>query len=199
METGLIVAIVAVIGSYIAQKILIRNLAQTKGVNLSTGRLVPVLAFLGVAFVAFAVMNSNEYGGVANAVSSDGTMGIVIFLVSVAAFAYLLIRNIRGAGVGLGILLTVLQTVSGLLILFLGVAAVGVSMTGTQLGAATSLGKQRQTSEARAVEAMAARAKRTAEEHEQDAAVAEHYGFTSTRDAAEAGVIPGTEENLNGK
>lgn len=196
METGLIVAIVAVIGSYIAQKILIRNLAQTKGVNLSTGRLVPVLAFLGVAFVALAVMNSSEYGGIANAVSSGGTIQIVIFLVSVAAFAYLLIRNIRGAGVGLGILLTVLQTVSGLLILFLGVAAVSTGMamgqmTGGSPGTAT-LGKQQKAAKKRAAEVAAA-------EHEQDAAVAEHYGFTSTRDAAEAGVIPGTEENLNGK
>lgn len=196
METGLIVAIVAVIGSYIAQKILIRNLAQTKGVNLSTGRLVPVLAFLGVAFVAFAVMDSSEYGGIANAVSSGGTIQIVIFFVSVAAFAYLLIRNIRGAGVGLGILLTVLQTVSGLLILFLGVAAVSTGMamgqmTGGSPGAAT-LGKQQKAAKKRAAEVAAA-------EHEQDAAVAEHYGFTSTRDAAEAGVIPGTEENLNDK
>lgn len=196
MEMLLIVAAVAVIGSYVAQRIIVQNLAKTKGVNLATGRFIPVLAFLGVLFTGGLLLMSGQYGGFTSALTSSGTIGVVIMLGSIAVFAYLLIRNIRGAGAGMGILLTVLQVISGLLILALGVASVAA---GAAMGQMTSgspgvaaLGKQQRASKKRAAEVAAA-------EHEQDAALAEHYGFTSTRDAAEAGVIPGTEENLKEK
>lgn len=196
MEMLLIVAAVAVIGSYVAQRIIVQNLAKTKGVNLATGRFIPVLAFLGVLFTGGLLLMSGQYGGFTSALTSSGTIGVVIMLGSIAVFAYLLIRNIRGAGAGMGILLTVLQVISGLLILALGVASVAAGaamgqMTGGSPGVA-ALGKQQRASKKRAAEVAAA-------EHEQDAALAEHYGFTSTRDAAEAGVIPGTEENLKEK
>lgn len=176
----LIVELVLCVGAYIGQRIVIQSLWKSKRVNLSTGRLWSALAFLGVLLFTGVI----AMGGSLSELMSEGVWALVIFLVSVAAFVILLVRNIKGAGAGLGIVLTILQTLSGLLVLILGVAKISANMAGVNLAPSASAEeiRKRQT----AVEAERAAQNRELEREEQEA-YAQNQGFSNAQEAADFG------------
>lgn len=187
MQMLLIVFLILMIVSYFVQKSLVVKLYDTKGVNLSAGRIISVLAAIGVygPIVAF-----NEFA------ARDGFLvWLGISAVLCIPTIFLLVRNIKGAGAGMGVLLTIMQALSGLLILVFGIFALatGASMAQFSTGSGLPDTKAQKKADKKRAD------QKKAIEHEQDAAVAEHYGYTSTRDAAEAGIIPGTRENMQDK
>lgn len=179
-----IIVIVLAIASYIAQNILVKKIYQKTGNYLKTGRLLPALAFFGIFLLVALPMFAG--GNIIQALTAS-TFELVIFLVCVAAFVILLIRNIKGAGVGMGILLTVLQSAGGVLMIFLGSVKIATGMTMSQLGAATKLEGDRAVADRKEAERKTKEAKRQAEEREKAEAYARHDGFDSLQDAVDAG------------
>lgn len=183
MQMLLIAFLILMIVAYFVQKSLVIKLYNTKGVNLSAGRIISVLAALGI------------YGPIGLYFELAFLTWLGFSAILCIPTIFLLVRNIKGAGVGMGILLTILQALSGLLILVFGVFALA---TGTSMAQfSTDSGIPATKAQKKAAKKRADQKK--AIEHEQDAAMAEHYGYTSTRDAAEAGIIPGTQENMEDK
>lgn len=183
MQMLLIAFLILMIVAYFVQKSLVIKLYNTKGVNLSAGRIISVLAALGI------------YGPIGLYFELAFLTWLGFSAILCIPTIFLLVRNIKGAGVGMGILLTILQALSGLLILVFGVFALA---TGTSMAQfSTDSGIPATKAQKKAAKKRADQKK--AIEHEQDAAMAEHYGYTSTRDAAEAGIIPGTRENMEDK
>lgn len=183
MQMLLIAFLILMIVAYFVQKSLVVKLYNTKGVNLSAGRIISVLAALGI------------YGPIGLYFELAFLTWLGFSAILCIPTIFLLVRNIKGAGVGMGILLTILQALSGLLILVFGVFALA---TGTSMAQfSTDSGIPATKAQKKAAKKRADQKK--AIEHEQDAAMAEHYGYTSTRDAAEAGIIPGTRENMEDK
>ena len=114
-NVGLIVVVILSIVAYIAQNIMVKKLWQTKGINLSSNRIILGMAGLGF-FILCVFIYGKSLGMSLGSVMGDlGTIGWVIAIITIACFAYVLIRNLRGAGAGTGIVLTVLQTLSGVL------------------------------------------------------------------------------------
>lgn len=182
--TILIVVLVLSVAAYIAQNILVKQLYMKTGNYLKTGKIWPVLSFFGIfMIVALPVMSG---GNIIEALTSS-TLELVIFLVCVAGFVILLVRNIKGAGVGMGILLTVLQSAAGLLITLFGALKIGTVMTMSQLGAATKLEGDRNAANRQEAERRAWEAQRQAAEREKAEAYAHHDGFDSLQDAVDAG------------
>lgn len=186
MQMLLIAFLILMIVSYFVQKSLVVKLYNTKGVNLSAGRIISVLAAIGV-YGPIISFNEFAHGGF--------LVWLGISAVLCIPTIFLLVRNIRGAGAGMGILLTIMQALSGLLILVFGIFALatGASMAQFSTGSGLPDTKAQKKADKKRAD------QKKAIEHEQDAAVAEHYGYTSTRDAAEAGIIPGTRENMEDK
>lgn len=132
----LIIVVVLSVAAYIAQNIMVKKLWQTKGINLSTNRIILGMAGIGFFLFCIFVFVLLIGGNLAAEMEGFGAIGWVIAIITIACFAYVLIRNIRGAGTGVGIALTVLQVMSGVLILILGITKVslgvaGADMTGT--------------------------------------------------------------------
>ena len=141
-NVGLIVVVILSIVAYIAQNIMVKKLWQTKGINLSSNRF----------FILCVFIYGKSLGMSLGSVMGDlGTIGWVIAIITIACFAYVLIRNIRGAGAGTGIVLTVLQTLSGVLILVLGVAKVSLGVAGADMTG--TVGNGQKTAEVRSDEA----------------------------------------------
>lgn len=187
MQMLLIAFLILMIIAYFVQKSLVVKLYNTKGVNLSAGRIISVLASLGI-YGPIGLYFEGAQGG--RFLTWLGFSAILCI-----PTIFLLVRNIKGAGVGMGILLTILQALSGLLILVFGVFALATGASMAQFS--TDSGIPATKAQKKAAKKRADQKK--AIEHEQDAAMAEHYGYTSTRDAAEAGIIPGTRENMEDK
>ena len=136
--------------AYIAQNIMVKKLWQTKGINLSSNRIILGMAGLGF-FILCVFIYGKSLGMSLGSVMGDlGTIGWVIAIITIACFAYVLIRNIRGAGAGTGIVLTVLQTLSGVLILVLGVAKVSLGVAGADMTG--TVGNGQKTAEVRSDE-----------------------------------------------
>jgi len=193
METApFIIVIVLAVAAYIAQNVLVKKIYAKTGNYLKTGRLLPALAFFGIfLFVAVLVFSGDIVGAL-----TSSTLELVIFLVCVAAFVILLVRNIRGAGVGMGILLTVLQSMGGLLMVFLGSVKIATGMTLGQIDAASKLEAERTAAERQEAERRAWEAQRQAAEREKAEAYARHDGFDSAQDAADAGMYSGDPDLL---
>lgn len=183
----LIAFLILMIVSYFVQKSLVVKLYNTKGVNLSAGRIISILAAFGIYGIVFFFLEMVPSGGF--------LIWLGVSAVLCIPTIFLLVRNIRGAGVGMGILLTVMQALSGFLILVLGVFALATGASMAQFSTGSGIPDTKAQKKADKKRA----AQKKAIEHEQDAAVAEHYGYASTRDAAEAGIIPGTRENMEDK
>lgn len=150
-NVGLIVVVILSIVAYIAQNIMVKKLWQTKGINLSSNRIILGMAGLGF-FILCVFIYGKSLGMSLGSVMGDlGTIGWVIAIITIACFAYVLIRNIRGAGAGTGIVLTVLQTLSGVLILVLGVAKVSLGVAGADMTG--TVGNGQKTAEVRSDEA----------------------------------------------
>jgi len=181
--TLLIVALVLSVVAYVAQNIIIKNIYMKTGNYLKTGRIWPVLSFGGIALSIAVFLFSGDIIGALTA----STFELVLFLVCFAGFVILLIRNIKGAGVGMGILLTLLQSASGLLIFALGSVKIATGMAMGQFGAATSVEESRKALDRKEAERKAKEAQRQAEEREKAEAYARHDGFDSLQDAVDAG------------
>ena len=99
-NVGLIVVVILSIVAYIAQNIMVKKLWQTKGINLSSNRIILGMAGLGF-FILCVFIYGKSLGMSLGSVMGDlGTIGWVIAIITIACFAYVLIRNIRGAGAG---------------------------------------------------------------------------------------------------
>ena len=147
---GLIVVVILSIVAYIAQNIMVKKLWQTKGINLSSNRIILGMAGLGFFILCVFIYGKSLGMSLGSVLGDLGTIGWVIAIITIACFAYVLIRNIRGAGAGTGIVLTVLQTLSGVLILVLGVAKVSLGVAGADMTG--TVGNGQKTAEVRSDE-----------------------------------------------
>ncbi|MEG2679124.1 MAG: hypothetical protein RR949_04225 [Oscillospiraceae bacterium] len=191
-NTLFIVAAVICIASYIAQALVIKSIQRTTGKNLATGRIWPVLASVGLLSIGLMIaggMSSLFSSGEMSDFSfSDGPWEIVLMLVSAAALIILLVRNIKGAGVGKGILLTCLQSCAGLLILAVGALKIALSMMHITLGTPAPPAPSRPTPQQIAAE------KDDAAQRQE--AYAQHYGYVSAQQAWDAGFTEGIDPDL---
>ena len=183
----LIVALALCFISWIAQKILLKKVYQKTGKDLSVGRFVSVLLFFCVLFaVAFPI--SMLSGG-----AKMEPSGYLIILACFIIPIILLIRNIKGAGTGLGIALTVTQVLGGLLVTILGTISIATGMAGAQLKTSPAVNQQQAQQNASNA---AAAAKRRAELIEAQEAYAQKTYGMSAQDAFRAGLTKGIDPDL---
>lgn len=178
-----IVIIICVI-SYIAQRIMVNKLIKNKGVNLSTGLMLPSLAFWGVVFLGVIV-----FGGMTpSEILEESTWMLVLMAVSITALALLLVRNIKGAGCGMGVALSALQILGGGFIFMLAALRFAIKLFGIQMNSSMEL--QKQMDKERKLQEAAERKKREARElaREEQEAYAAHLGFSSALDAHRYGI-----------
>lgn len=94
MQMLLIAFLILMIVSYFVQKSLVVKLNNTRGVNVSAGRIISVLAAIGV-YGPIISFNEFAHGGF--------LVWLGISAVLCIPTIFLLVRNIRGAGAGMGI------------------------------------------------------------------------------------------------
>ena len=87
-NVGLIVVVILSIVAYIAQNIMVKKLWQTKGINLSSNRIILGMAGLGF-FILCVFIYGKSLGMSLGSVMGDlGTIGWVIAIITIACFAY---------------------------------------------------------------------------------------------------------------
>ena len=94
-NVGLIVVVILSIVAYIAQNIMVKKLWQTKGINLSSNRIILGMAGLGF-FILCVFIYGKSLGMSLGSVMGDlGTIGWVIAIITIACFG-----NVKKCAVG---------------------------------------------------------------------------------------------------
>ena len=94
-NVGLIVVVILSIVAYIAQNIMVKKLWQTKGINLSSDRIILGMAGLGF-FILCVFIYGKSLGMSLGSVMGDlGTIGWVIAIITIACFG-----NVKKCAVG---------------------------------------------------------------------------------------------------
>lgn len=186
----LIAALVVCVISWIVQKVLLKKIYQKTGKNLAIGRIVSVLLFFCAMFAI-----AGPIIAISNGAKMAGWEYLVI-LAAVVAVAILLVRNIKGAGTGMGIALTVTQVLGGLLVTILGTVAIAMGAAGAQLTGSPQVNQQFDQQKAADDDAAAKRRAELIEE--QEAYAQKNYGM-SAQDAFNAGLTRGIDPDLLNK
>lgn len=181
--TAVIVVIVACLAAYFVQIFLLNSIYKKAGKYMNTGRLWPALSLFG-----FVILWGIFAFGESDTIALLLLVGVICFI----PFIVLVIRNIKGAGAAMGILLTIVQTISGLPILILGFLK--MLQIGSNLAGVTTTPISNHPNRAPQVKEQA----RKQREHDRESAeaYAEHDGFTSGQEAADAGMYSGDPDLL---